>query len=71
MVIDPEATATLFAMANALLKTLFTSSMEMVGGSPGSPVQVIVAGPPDVRFSGIVKVTAETKGRKRARLHKN
>jgi hypothetical protein len=69
MVICPEATATLFAMAIESCKRAgFASSMEMVSGSPLLPVQASVAGPPDVRLSGVLKVTAETKGRKRMRL---
>lgn len=67
--ICPEATATLFAMAIELCKrAVFSSSMETVPGSPPLPVQVIVVVPPDVTLSGVLKVTAETKGRKRMRL---
>lgn len=39
------------------------SSKEKVPGSPAAFVQVMVAGPPEERFFGVLIVKAETKGR--------
>ena len=65
----PSDVGILFPTAKALLKAAFTSSREKVLGSLVSPVQVNVAGPPEVRLLGMEpKVTAETNGRKKMRL---
>ena len=63
----PWDVGTLLATAIALLNSVgFTSSMEKTVGSVSVLVQVIVAGPPEVRLLGIAeKVKAETKGRKK------
>jgi hypothetical protein len=53
---------TLLAIANAWLKIVLTSSSEKVLGSPAAFVQVIVAEPPDERFSGVLSVRAEMRG---------
>lgn len=66
-VMVPSDVATLFATAIALLNSVgFTSSKEKTVGSVLVLVQVIVAGPPEVRLPGMPpKVKAETKGRKK------
>lgn len=66
-VILPWDVGTLFATAIALLNSVgFTSSMEKTVGSVSVLVQVIVAGPPEVRLLGMEeKVKAETRGRKK------
>lgn len=56
------------AMAYALLNAVFMSSREKVLGSPASFVQVIVAEPPDERFSGVLSVRAEMKGTTRVKM---
>lgn len=53
---------TLLAMANARLNTVLMSSREKVLASPAAFVQVIVAEPPDERFSGVLSVRAEMRG---------
>ena len=60
--IDPELGFTLLAMANELWKAVFNNSSENVVGSPELELQVIVADPPEERFSGVLRVRAETKG---------
>lgn len=56
---------TLFAKANELWKLVFTSSMEKEEGSLAAGVQVIVVDAPEVILLGMVKVMAETRGRKK------
>jgi len=53
---------TLLAIAYAWLNIVLTSSREKVLGSPAAFVQVIVAEPPDERFSGVLSVRAEMRG---------
>lgn len=52
----------MLAIANELWNTVFNNSSENVPGSPDAEVQVIVAGPPEERFLGVLRVRAETKG---------
>jgi hypothetical protein len=61
-VMVPLEGGTLLAMAYALLNAVFISSREKVLGSPASFVQVIVAEPPEERFSGVLRVRAEMRG---------
>lgn len=66
---EPADGLTLFAMANELWNTsAFTSSSEKVGGSPAAVVQVMCAGPPEVRLVGVSIVSAVTKGMRKARV---
>jgi len=67
-VMPSEDVWTLFATANELWNTVFTSSMEKVSGSPALLVQVSVVGAPEVTLLGTVKVMAETKGKKKKTL---
>ena len=46
---------------------MFNNSIENVLGSPEAVVQVIVADPPEARFSGVLRVRAETKGMTRVK----
>jgi len=61
-VMVPAEGWTLLAIANELWNTTFRSSMEKVLGSPAADVQLIVAEPPDERFSGVLSVRAEMRG---------
>jgi hypothetical protein len=64
-------TGTLFAIANASLKSVLISSKVMVEGSVESAVQEKVIGPPEVGLLVIVKsLTAATNGRKNNALER-
>jgi len=64
---EPGPGSTLLAMAKALLNTWFMSSSEKVDGSPASFTQVIVTGPPDVAFVGVLIWRADTNGMRMAK----
>ena len=53
----------LFAMANVLWKTVLTSSRLKVAGSLVVADQLIVTTPPVVALTGVLSVSAETRGR--------
>jgi hypothetical protein len=63
----PAVGFTLLAMANASLKAGLTSSKEKVAGSSGAESHLMVMVPPEVGFSGIWTVRADTNGATTAR----
>lgn len=62
----PVAVWTLLAIPNELWKTSLTRYKLNIGGSVGSGVHEMVAGPALVKLLGVVKVRALTSGARKA-----